>query len=241
MDQLYLRSGPQPDSYLRDLPVVRHLAAAGAIDFDSPVTFLVGENGCGKSTLLEALAVNLGFNPEGGTRNMMFSTADSHSELWQLLAVTKGVPGPRDGFFLRAESYYNLASYLDRLESEQSGLLDSYGGRSLHRQSHGESFLAAIENRFGGHGLYLLDEPEAALSPARVLRLMAQMDALVRQDSQFVICTHSPMLMAFPGAAVLEITEDGITRIPYQQTEHYRIMHEFLSRPDRMLKYLLEE
>lgn len=246
MDQLYLRSvrlrqAPERGSYLRDLPVVRHLAAMEQLVFDSPVTFLVGENGCGKSTLLEALAVNLGFNPEGGTRNMMFSTADSHSELWQLVAVAKGTARPRDGFFLRAESYYNLASYLDRLESEQSGLLDSYGGRSLHRQSHGESFLAAVENRFGGQGLYLLDEPEAALSPARVLQLMAHMDRLVKQNSQFVVCTHSPMLMAFPGAAVLEITENGIAKVPYRQTAHYRIMQEFLNRPERMLGYLLEE
>ena len=244
MEELYLRALKlrqlPAEDWLAALPAVRHLARQ-PLEFDSPVTFFVGENGSGKSTLLEAIAVHQGFNPEGGTRNMLFSTADSHSGLWEDLVIARGSARPRDGFFLRAESYYNLASYLDQLESEQSGLLDSYGGTSLHRQSHGESFLAAVENRFGGQGLYLLDEPEAALSPTRVLRLMAQMHRLVQHSSQFIICTHSPMLMAFPGATVLEITENGIAKVPYQQTEHYQITREFLNRPERMLQYLLEE
>ena len=245
MNQLYIRSvrleqAPPSDSYLASLPVVRHLSEQPLV-FDSPVTFLMGENGSGKSTLIEALAVHQGFNPEGGTRNMMFSTADSHSGLWRLLRVSRGTLRPRDGFFLRAESYYNLASYLDKQEQELPGLLDRYGGDSLHEQSHGESFLATVENRFGGKGLYILDEPEAALSPARILQLMAQIHRLVQADSQFIIATHSPMLTALPGASVLEIREDGIRKVDWRQTEHYQILKEFLDRPERMLGYLLEE
>ena len=159
-------------SYLRRLPPVRYLMAGNELRFDRPVTFLVGENGSGKSTLLEAIAVACGFNPEGGTRNFRFATRETHSELGEYLTpIRKGYP--RDGFFLRAESFYNVASSID--EMDEGGILgprviDSYGGVSLHRQSHGESFLALVKNRFGGEGLYLLDEPEAALSPSRARR-----------------------------------------------------------------------
>ena len=191
------------------------------------MTFLVGENGAGKSTLLEGIAVACGFNPEGGTRNFSFSTRDTHSALGEYLTVSRSAY-PRDGFFLRAESFYNAASYIDRLDEEPGpSLLDSYGGVSLHTQSHGESFLALVQNRFGGEGLYLLDEPEAALSPTRQLTLLGQMRLLAQQDSQFIVATHSPILMAYPGARIYLLSESGIEPVQYRETEHYQLTNAF--------------
>ena len=246
MRDLYIRrmSLPQPlpgDSYLNRLPAVRYLAENG-IDFHRQVTFFVGENGSGKSTLIEALAISQGFNPEGGTKNFRFSTEDSHSELCSYLRVARGAVYPRDGFFLRAESFYNVASNIDQMDREPGfgpPIIDSYGSRSLHKQSHGESFLALVENRFGGRGLYILDEPEAALSPSGIIRLMQNMDRLVKNDSQFVISTHSPMLMAFPGAEVYQIREDGIVSLPFTQTEHYRTTVRFLQNPESAVREIL--
>ena len=230
-------------SYLAALPVVKNLWKMKELRFTSNVTFLVGENGTGKSTLLEAMAVSMGFNAEGGTRNFRFSTADTHSALNEYITVVKGVR-PRDGFFLRAESFYNVASYIDRMDDEPSfgaQLIDSYGGVSLHEQSHGESFLALVKNRFGGDGIYLLDEPEAALSPSRQMTLMVLMNELVHSQSQFVIATHSPMLMAFPGAQVIELTSDGIQTVPFRQTEHFQLTKRFLDNPEKMMEVLLGE
>lgn len=228
--------------YLVHLPVVQRIRESGGLDFTAPVTFFVGENGVGKSTLVEAIAIRMGFNPEGGTVNFDFSTRASHSRLEQHLRVLRGIKRRRDGFFLRAESFYNVASNIDELDSGGGGrrIIDSYGGVSLHAQSHGESFLSLVENRFGGKGLYLLDEPEAALSPSRVMTLMAHMKRLVDDESQFLISTHSPMLMTFPGADVLQITEDGIERVTYRETEHYQVMRRFLEDPESMLAYLFE-
>lgn len=239
---IYMKSLPPPDSYLSELPVVRNLRHIGELRLNSDVTFLVGENGTGKSTLLEAIAVSMGFNAEGGTRNFNFSTAETHSELYDFLTVVKGVR-PRDGFFLRAESFYNVASYIDKMDSEDSfapPVIDSYGGVSLHCQSHGESFLALVKNRFGGDGIYLLDEPEAALSPSRQMTLMVLMNELVGHNSQFIIATHSPILMAFPNAHVIELTDEGINSVPYRQTEHYKLTKRFLDNPEKMLEYLFE-
>ena len=229
------------DRYLLDIPAVRHLLERGPLALSRPVTFLVGENGAGKSTLLEAIAAAYGFNPEGGTKNFRFSTAHAHSELWKCLTLTKR-GWASDGFFLRAESFFNTATYLDQMDEVPAfspSLIDSYGGVSLHHQSHGESFLALVQNRFGGHGVYLLDEPEAALSPMRQMTLLAEMDALVKDRSQFIISTHSPILMAFPGAEILQLSSQGITSVPYQETEHYQITRRFLENPERMLRYLL--
>ena len=160
------------NNYLSRLPVIRNLQKMGGLKLNKNVTFLVGENGVGKSTLIEGIAVAMGFNPEGGTVNFNFATNNSHSDLYHYLTVSRGYKRHRDGFFLRAESFYNVASNIDELDAEPGGgakLITSYGGVSLHKQSHGESFLALVENRFSGNGLYILDEPEAALSPMRLM------------------------------------------------------------------------
>ena len=241
LTSIRLRRQLPEGSYLRCLPPVRYLTEGNTLDFDAPVTFLIGENGTGKSTLLEGIAVACGFNPEGGSRNFTFSTRATHSELGEYLTPARR-RYPRDGFFLRAESFYNVATNIDQIDETTPGPrpIDRYGGVSLHRQSHGESFLALVEHRFGGEGLYLLDEPEAALSPSRLLTLIALLDQLVKAGSQFIIATHSPILMAFPGARLYQLGEDGIHPVAYQETEHYQLTRRFLEDPERMLRYLLE-
>ncbi len=229
-----LKEQPGPDSYLHNLPLIRHLGSIGELRFTAPVTFLVGENGSGKSTLLEAIAVASGFNAEGGSRDFSFSTQDTHSELYRYLTTIKTLR-PADGFFLRAESFYNTASFLD-----QNSSLQRYGGVSFHRQSHGEAFLSLVLNRFEGGGLYLLDEPEAALSPQRIMSLLCSIDDLVNRSSQFIIATHSPILMAYPRAQIFQLTEEGITTPAYRETEHYRLTKQFLEAPEQMMKYLLD-
>jgi predicted ATPase len=235
VESISLKSYPEEGSYLHALPAVRNLQALGRLSFDSSVVFLIGENGTGKSTLLEAIAVLLGFNPEGGSRNFSFATLETHSDLFKHMRVSRRAQF-KDGFFLRAESFYNVATNIDELD-----VVHNYGGVSLHRQSHGESFLALVQNRFGGHGLYLLDEPEAALSPARLMTLLIEMNELVKKDSQFIICTHSPILMTYPGAQVIELTEDSIKTVPYKETDHYQMTKRFLDNPEQMLKYLFAE
>lgn len=225
------------EDWLSKLPVVRQLAAMERLEFAAPVTFLVGENGVGKSTLIEAIAVAAGFNPEGGTVNFMFSTADSHSSLHEYVTLLRGVERPRDGFFLRAESFYNASTYI----SGDVNTLAGFGGVPLHEMSHGEGFMALFEHRFGGHSLYIFDEPEAALSPMRQMELMYHMDALVKEGAQFIIATHSPVLMTFPGAQLFELSKDGIVEKDYRDTEHFRVMRDFLNMPERMLRYLLRE
>lgn len=230
-------------SYLADLPAVKHLMKPKSLEFTKAVTFLVGENGTGKSTLLEAIAVAYGFNAEGGTRNFCFSTSDTHSELHRHLTISRSAY-PKDGFFLRAESFYNAASYIDELDAIAAGsapISDSYGGKSLHKQSHGESFLALVKNRFGGNGIYLLDEPEAALSPSRLMVLLAEIHRLVQGGSQFIIATHSPILMTYPGAEIYALTDEGIRSVKYRETEHYQLTRYFLENPERMLHELLKE
>jgi predicted ATPase len=223
------------------LPVVRNLTI---IEFHPAVTFIVGENGTGKSTLLEAIAVASGFNPEGGTRNFGFSTRASHSPLHGVLALSRGLRRPRDGFFLRAESFFNVATEIERLDAEPAPappIIDSYGGRSLHEQSHGESFFSLVTHRFGGRGLYLLDEPEAALSPSRQLALLARLHQLVLDNSQFIIATHSPILMAYPHAKIILLTEKAVAQVKYTETEHYAVTREFLNKHESMLRELLDE
>jgi predicted ATPase len=236
-----LRPDKAPDffAYPFCLPAVRHL---GKLEFDPAVTFIVGENGSGKSTLLEGLAVALGFNAEGGSKNFNFGTRASHSCLHEFLRVARGVRKPGDGYFLRAESYFNVATEIERLDEGGGGppIIDSYGGVSLHEQSHGESFLALLEKRFGGKGLYILDEPEAALSPQRQLRALKRIHQLVQDGSQFVIATHSPILMAYPEASIFVCTPDGLRQRAYEDTEHYEVMHDFMANPRRTLDELLK-
>lgn len=234
--------GIEPSSYLNGLPVIGYLKE-NPIEFTSPVTFFVGENGTGKSTLIEAIAVAYGFNPEGGTRNFCFNTNETHSPLYEYITLSKS-EHPKDGFFLRAESLYNAASYIDELDKIACGLpmiSESYGGKSLHNQSHGESFIAVVQNRFGGKGLYILDEPESALSPSRQMTLLSEMKRLVDDGSQFIISTHSPILLAYPGAKILEISDDGLTSIDYDDCYHVDLYRRFLESPKRMIKYLFEQ
>ena len=237
-----LAAMPPAESYLSAMSAVTWLAGH-SLTFDRDVTFLVGENGSGKSTLLEARAVAMGFNAEGGTRNFAFSTRETHSDLWDCLRVVRR-RYPRDGFFLRAESFYNVATNIDELDEAPSygpRLIDSYGGVSLHKQSHGESFLALVQSRFGGEGLDLLEEPEAARTPSRQLTLLAEIHHLVLNNSQFVIATHSPILMSYPNARIYELSERGIKAVDYRETEHYQLTRRFLNDPERMLRYLFEE
>lgn len=221
------------------LPAVRSLHE---LALHPKVTFVIGENGSGKSTLLEAIAVSLGFNAEGGTRNFSFGTRRSHSELHEYLRVSKGFRRWRDGFFLRAESFFNVATEIERLDEGPGGppIIDSYGGVSLHEQSHGESFLALMTERFGGKGLYILDEPEAALSPQRQLAVLSRMHDLVLDDSQFIVATHSPILMAYPGALIYQCGAHGISEVAYEDTEHFQVTRDFLLNPERTLRELLK-
>ncbi len=222
---------PNFDLYPFSIPAI---AALDELEFHPTVTFLVGENGSGKSTLVEAVAVAAGFNAEGGSKNFNFATRPSESELHQYIRLVRGVRRPKDGFFLRAESYFNVGTEIDRL-----GVGGAYGG-SVHERSHGESFLALVTERFRGEGLYVLDEPEAALSPSRQLSFLAVLDNLARQrSSQFIIATHSPIIMAYPHAKIVQLDGDGLHYVEYEATEHYRITKDFLNARELFLQRLL--
>ncbi len=215
-----------------DLPAVRDLDGRS---FEKNVTILVGENGSGKSTILEALAVALGMNAEGGSRNFNFETRATHSELFEHLNLVRSPRRPSDTYFLRAESFYNVATQVDDLE-----LARGYGG-SLHTRSHGEAFLALVLDRFQGDGIYILDEPEAALSPQRQLALLVRMHDLARQGSQFVVATHSPIVMACPDAEVWLLDDDGIEVVDYTETDHWRVTRQFLNEPQSVLRELFAD
>ena len=226
------------DRYPFNLPSVRTL---DRLVLHPKITYFIGENGSGKSTLLEALAVSLGFNAEGGSKNFNFGTRRSHSELHQHIRLGRGFRRPKTEFFLRAESFFNVATEIEELDKDFPALpkvIDSYGGLSLHEQSHGESFMALLTKRFGPEGLYLLDEPEAALSPQRQLVVLGRINELVREGSQFVIATHSPILMAHPDATVYLFGADGIAETTYRETEHFRVTDDFLADPEGAMKVL---
>lgn len=233
---------PSFDVYPYSIPALRDLHE---IALHPHVTYLVGENGVGKSTLIEGIAVAAGFNAEGGSKNFEFSTHSNTSELNEVLRLVRGMRRERDGFFLRAESLYNVASEIERLEEEdhRTSLLAGYGGRSLHAQSHGESFMALALNRFRGQGLYILDEPEAALAPSRQLALLVLIDQNVKQGgSQFIIATHSPILMAYPNAIIYHLSsEGGISPIAYEEIEHVRVTRDFLNNREAYLRELFSD
>ncbi|MEN1966595.1 AAA family ATPase [Lentibacillus sp. N15] len=229
---------PSFHTFPYNLPVMQTL---DALTFHPNVTYLIGENGMGKSTLLEGIAVALGFNPEGGTRNNNFSSYDSHSELHHYLRVAKGFIRPKDGYFFRAETFYNVATNIEDLDKGPGPkIIDGYGGTSLHKQSHGEAFFAAFTNRFRGNGIYILDEPEAALSPLRQMSMLTRIHDLVNEGSQFIISTHSPIIMAYDDAKILELTVDGMQETVLEETGHYRMMKQFFTDKDRMLHHLFQ-
>jgi predicted ATPase len=220
------------------LPAIRSI---DKLPFHPKVTFFIGENGSGKSTLLEAVAVACGLNPEGGSRNFNFATRASHSRLDDALRLAKAPSHARDSFFLRAESFYNVATEVERLEKIVPGLLLAYGDKSLHNQSHGESFFALFQHRFRGCGLYLMDEPEAALSPLRQIQFLSILHDYCKRGSQFVIATHSPIIMAYPDAWIYVFSNKGIQQVPYQETEHYLVTRGFLSSPRSALAALFSD
>ena len=222
------------------VPAVRHLEK---LELHPKVTFFIGENGSGKSTLLEGIADKMGFNLQGGSRTRNPVIDGLQTDLGRAMMLTRTQHRPMDGFFLRAESYFNHATELDELERTPfcGGALRSYGGKSLHEQSHGEAFFATLVHRLGGHGVYLLDEPEAALSPQRQLSMLVRIHDLVAEFSQFIIATHSPLIMAYPDAWIYEFTEDGIQRVDYEDTDHFQITRNFLRDPQAMLQRLLSD
>lgn len=231
---------PSFDQYPFNLDAVRSL---DKVEFHPKVTFIIGENGTGKSTLLEAIAIAWGFNPEGGTKNFSFSTRASHSELYKYIRLAKSYRRAKDGFFLRAESFYNVASNIDTLDEEPGfgpPIKNSYGGKSLHHQSHGESFFSLMVHRFGGKGLYILDEPEAALSPARQMAMLSRIHELAHRQSQFVIATHSPIILAYPNSQILQLNNGVLEAIQYEDTEHYCLTKDFLNSYELFLRNLLE-
>lgn len=223
-----------PHSYLRNIQAIRDLQY---LEFHKPITFFVGENGSGKSTVLEAAAVAAGFNPEGGTKNYNFSTYDSHSELCNALKVIRGFRQPGWGYFLRAESFYNVAT---KEEEYAQTPFNSVPSEQLHLKSHGESFLAVAQKHFRPNGIYFLDEPEAALSPQRQLTLLMEIDRCAKEESQFIIVTHSPILLGMPGAEILTFDDGLVHPCEYEQTDSYQVTEMFMNHREQLLKRLLE-
>jgi len=228
-----------PTGYPWNVPAIRAVAARErGLALHERVTYLVGENGSGKSTLLEAIAIAAGINPEGGSSNFAFSTRPSHSALGESTILGRGTRRPKTDFFLRAESLFTAATYLEGLDNDP---LAAYGGRSLQEQSHGESFLAIMLNRFGPQGLYLLDEPEAALSTQNCLTFLRRVHELAREGSQFLIATHSPIILAYPDASIYEFSDTGLETVAYEDAEPVRLTQSFLAARERFLAELLSD
>ena len=235
--EIELRRRGDESGYPFDIPAITLL---DRMELSAPVTFFIGKNGSGKSTLLEAIAVAYGFNPEGGSKNMTFETFGSHSALHERLKIIKGPYRPRDGYFLRAESFYNVASHIEELDAVPGfapPIKGAYGG-NLHERSHGEAFSALFFTRLHGKGLYILDEPEAALSPDNQLAALARIKELTDSGSQFIIATHSPILAAYPGAEIFSFDENGITSVKYEETDLYRVYKYFLNNREKVLNEL---
>lgn len=219
-------------SYLKQIDAFKGIER---LDFNSPITFFVGENGSGKSTLLEALAVAHGFNPEGGTKNYVFSTHDTHSELCNAIRIAKGYRKEKWGYFLRAESFYNVAT------QEENYADIKHPSAKYHEKSHGESFLALTQNNLRANGLYLFDEPEAALSPQRQLTLLMEIYRCAKEGAQFIIVTHSPILLGIPNADIYCFDNGSIHLCEYEETESYQVMKMFINDRRMLLKKLLME
>ena len=238
MNELYIQSLSidwnkiEENSYLRKIDAIKGLEE---LVFEKNIAFLVGENGSGKSTLLEALAVAYGFNPEGGTKNYFFSTYDSHSRLHEALKVSKGYRKAKWGYFLRAESFYNVATK----EEEYADL--EHPSEKYHEKSHGESFLALVQNQLRANGLYMFDEPEVALSPQRQLTLLMEICSCAKQGSQFIIATHSPILLGIPDAQIISFDEGRIHNCKYEDTESYKVTEMFINNREILLERLLSE
>ena len=222
----------EENSYLRKIEAIHNLEE---LVFEKPITFLVGENGSGKSTLLEAIAVAYGFNPEGGTKNYSFSTYDSHSKLYEAIRVAKGFRKAKWGYFLRAESFYNVAT------KEEEYADWGHPSQKYHEKSHGESFLALAQNQLRPNGLYLFDEPEAALSPQRQLTLLMEICSCAKQGSQFIIVTHSPILLGIPGAQIISFDDGFVHNCEYEDTESYKVTEMFINNRKALLGRLLSE
>ncbi len=219
------------------------------IEFPTKVTFFVGENGTGKSTILEAIANKAGFGAEGGSKNIHFKTSEEKKYSGvehlaeQLILCWRRKP--KNGYFFRAESFFNIANYIDYIAREggegPERTYAPYGGKSLHEQSHGESFLAFFKNRLGSGGFFIFDEPEAALSPQRQLSLMAIIHEMCKNtDSQFIIATHSPILLAYPDSTIYSCDSAILANIAYTDTQHYQITKHFLDNPDHYFKHLFD-
>ena len=218
------------------------------IVFRSRICFFAGENGSGKSTLLEAIAAQYGFGREGGNRNFQNDTTESNHSIDPLVKALRLAFDKRTGagFFLRAESFFNTASHIDQLDKEPGWgppITAFYGGRSLHTRSHGETFFTVLDLKFRRNGLFLLDEPEAALSPQRQLSFLVLIHNVLRQfkDAQFVISTHSPVLLAYPNAQIFSFDEGTVHEIDYEQTGSFQVVHHFLNHREQSLEELFAE
>lgn len=243
MNELFVRSiklgsNKHDDVYPFSIPAIRDIAS---ISFRKPVTFFVGENGSGKSTLVEAIAVAGGFNAEGGTKNYRYSTEDTTSVLAHEITLVRGVKHEKYGYFLRAESFYTTANYAEKgtfLGGDKPSPI-YFQGKRIHEQSHGEAFLSIV--RSFRPGLFIFDEPESALSPQRILHLMAAMHELTEQGSQFIVATHSPVLLAYPGADIYELSTSGISRTKYEDIEHVKMTRDFLNNPETFIHKLFTD
>lgn len=222
------------NEYYSEIPVIKNFSE---LEFNYPITFFVGENGSGKSTLLEAIAISYGFNPEGGSLNFRFQTKNTHSSLSDFTLLSKGVKA-KDGYFLRAESFYNTSSYIEDIYKDDPVMLNQSYGRSLHQCSHGESFMSLIQHRFRGNGIYILDEPEAALSPQRQLSLILRINELVNDNSQFLIATHSPILLGMDNAQIFTFDNQELETIAYEETDSFTITKLFVENRMELLRRL---
>lgn len=231
----------ETSSYPFSIPAFRN---GLEIKLRNNVTFFVGENGSGKSTLLESIAERCGFNLRGGNRNHNLNTGQHfngyESPLTDSLNLSWTPRRINDGFFMRAESFFNFADYIDELALEDPRILEAYGGKSLHQQSHGESFLSLFQNKFQ-NGIYILDEPEAALSPNRLMTFMSVIHQLEQSGrAQFLIATHSPMLLCYPDATIFSFGNNGLEEIGYRETEHFQLTQSFLENPDAYFRFLFD-